>query len=155
MDALEIAKIAAGDWLFSQQFLGVFAANEIPAKIRPGKMLIANCCRRGLPGRHWILIYQKNLKICLFLDSYGLHPKFYGFTKHLPKMVRLRYNTVQFQSLGSNSCALYCLFFGYNLVRNRTFEEIVHNFTADFPNNDRLVEQAIKKQESFFQTFLH
>ena len=62
MNGKEIYSLIGRDPVLKTQFLGVFAADELPSYIPVGKGLIVNCCNRDLPGRHWLAIYQSTTK---------------------------------------------------------------------------------------------
>ena len=54
MNGKEIYSLIGRDPVLKTQFLGVFAADELPSHIPVGKGLIVNCCSRDLPGQHWL-----------------------------------------------------------------------------------------------------
>ena len=54
MDGKEIQSLINKDAALKIQFLGVFAADELPTYILVGKGLIVNCSKRKLPGHHWL-----------------------------------------------------------------------------------------------------
>ena len=78
MNGKEIQSLINKDAALKIQFLGVFAANELSSHIPVGKGLIVNCCKRKLPGHHWLALYQSSVEKVEFFDSYGRKPCFYG-----------------------------------------------------------------------------
>ena len=95
-------------------FVGVFAADKLPADFRPGQTLIANCDNTGMPGSHWIAMARDPSGKPLFFCSYGLPPdkqdpylpivhKTY-FRDYLARFGPIQYNNEDFEGLRSDTC---------------------------------------------------
>ena len=133
----------------TRNFIGVYPQDEVD-KISVSSYpvsLIVNLDSRELPGSHWLAIglYAKRLEI---FDSLGF--KFFdwpGVPCHLLNFLqkfsngRKVYVSDQMQSLNSNFCGFYCLF--YILFRNITsFSTIKSLFSSNFRNNNKLIKQV-------------
>ena len=133
--------------LTASQFEGVFAADQIPKRVRsyPAGMII-NTDPSHLPGEHWLALYFPSAKEVEFFDSYGFPPVVYGdhFAKAL-KDKQVTRNRKSLQSANSNVCGYYCLFFLYHKARGKTIPQIEKVFrNEDRVGNDRLVVQFVR-----------
>ena len=126
------------------QFLGVFAADELHTYIPIGKGLIVNCCKRKLPGHHWLALYQSSVDKVEFFDSYGRKPSFYGLQIKNAKLIQS--NDVQLQNIFSNVCGLYCVLYLFHRVRGNPMSKMVNMFSRhNTVLNDDLVRKKICK----------
>ena len=66
-------------------------------------------------------------------DSYGLNPDIYDIV--LPQAAVVTYSGKQIQSINSNLCGQYFLYFCYYRARGYTMGHIVSVFSNDFNNN--------------------
>ena len=135
MDAHELRDIISRDIRLNRQFLGVFAADELPRQMPVGSLAIVNCCERTRPGKHWIAIYQESANRLEMFDSYGLPPSAYNLENKLPADV-IVYNKRQLQSVFSNVCGQYCLYYCYFKARGYAINDILAIFSNDVASND-------------------
>ena len=131
----ELREIVSRDIRLNRQFLGVFAADELPHQIPVGCLAIVNCCERAEPGQHWIAIYQEAINRLEMFDSYGLPPSAYNLQNKLPADV-IVYNNRPLQGLFSNVCGQYCLYYCYFKARGYAMNDILSIFSNDFASND-------------------
>lgn len=130
MDAHELRDIISKDIRLSRQFLGVFAANEIPRQMPVGSLALVNCCQRSRPGKHWIAIYQESA-----ISARNVPPSAYNLENKLPADV-IVYNKRQLQSVFSNVCGQYCLYYCYFKARGYAINYILAIFSNDVVSND-------------------
>ena len=150
MNGKEIYSLIGRDPLLKTQFLGVFAADELPSYIPVGKGLIVNCCNRDLPGRHWLAIYQSTTKKVEFFDSFGRKPSAYGLKIKSGQLDQ--WSDVQLQNIFSNVCGLYCIFYLLQRVRGTCMSTIVNKFSRyNTLFNDDLLRKEICKHFYFFK----
>ena len=124
------------------RFLGVYAADELPKRMPPQSLAIVNCCNRYYRGEHWLALYQDEWEDRLeIFDSYGLNPDIYNIV--LPQAAVVTYSGKQLQSINSNLCGQYCLYFCYYRARGYTMGHIVSVFSNDFNNNDDYIYGAV------------
>lgn len=93
-------------------FLGVFAADMVP-KYRSNDSyplcFIVNTDPVNKPGEHWVAVYADSKSSVEFFDSYGLPVTAYP---HIRGLQNTRsYNTVSLQSLLSQTCGHFCIYF--------------------------------------------
>ena len=78
-------------------------------------------------------------------DSYGLNPDIILLLYYivLPQAAVVTYSGKQLQSINSNVCGQYCLYFFYYRARGYTMGHIVSVFPNDFNNNDDYIYGAV------------
>ena len=145
MNAHELRNIISRDIRLNRQFLGLFAADELPCQMSVRSLAIVNCCERTRPGKHWIAICQETSNRLEMFDSYGLAPSMYNLEKKLPVSNVVVYNTKQLQSTFSNVCGQYCLYYCYLKTRGNTMSDIVSIFSNDVFSNDIYVYNSVLK----------
>ena len=107
------------------RFLGVYPANMIPASdsiLQFPSCFIANIDPAFLPGTHWVAFYYETAKNLDFFDSSGHSPSYYSFAIH--SNTQINFNPFVIQSLTSDVCGEYCLFFLYFRSRNNSLSSI-------------------------------
>ena len=94
-------------------FLGVFARDQIPSleNIEYPACFVANTDPESMPGEHWVAFYVKTMHKIDFFDSYGFHPRVYGFTLPITS-----YNHTQYQSFNSRVCGHFCILYLYSTI---------------------------------------
>ena len=97
-----------------------------------------NCCDRDKPGMHWLAMYNDENSYCRLevFDSFGQSPYLYNLQEKLPRANVLTYNTKQIQSLHSDLCGQYCLYYIYFKARGFAISDIIGIFSNDYYNND-------------------
>ena len=143
MNGKEIYSLIGRDPVLKTQFLGVFAADELPSYMPVGKGLIVNCCNRDLPGQHWLAIYQSTTKKVEFFDSFGRDPRDTSFPDNYKNIVEkfndLEYSKVQIQSFNSVTCGYFCIHFIYVLSLGLDLEFFLNEYSNNFMKNDEFV----------------
>ena len=150
MDGEEIFSLIQKDLVLKTQFLNVYAADELPKYMPVGKGLIVNCYKKGLPGLHWLALYQSAPDKVEFFDSFGRQPCFYGLQIKTGKLDR--WNRIQLQNLFSDVCGLYCILYLLERVRGKHIDTIVNMFSHhNTIFNDNLVRKKICKHFDFLK----
>jgi len=116
-------------------FLGVFAADEIPRVTSFPSCCVLNTDPARLPGTHWVAAYYYSRRSVEFFDSYGMHPIAYKLLFH-----PTNWNRIPLQSIRSSLCGQYCIYYLYHRARGYSLNRIVHDFSPSQPlANDRKV----------------
>ena len=96
----------------------------------------------GKPGNHLLSIFYDAKGKCCFFDSFGKSPAFYGLENYIfNTATSLEFNQIQLQSINSNTCGYYCIYF--ILLKSRNFElcDIINLFQKqNFNINDFLIK---------------
>ena len=137
MDTLEIDRVLAK----VPGFLGAHAFNELPAKPSGDYSIVVNT--NAKEGEHWLAIVRKNGKN-YFLDSFGRSLESELFSEEFRKTLRsyvggrMIYSSKWLQSLDSNTCGEYCVYFISKIQRNSLIS-ILRRFGEDLKSNDNYV----------------
>lgn len=145
MDGEQIHTILMNDPMTSVRFRGVFARDTIP-NLEKNQGIIINTDESSLPGTHWLAIYKNEDDELEFFDSFGRSPYFYGFDLYnLFDVKKVCWNSVKFQSITSNVCGAYCIFFLYKRCRNVSMLSILRRLNVN-KRNDFVMYQFVKKK---------
>ena len=127
-------------------FLGVFAADELPSHFPWSCGLVVNTDPRSEPGTHWLAIYIDGNGHGEYFDSYGLKPFVPQHLKFLNRLKQWRYNKTKLQSLTSTLCGQYCVLYLDSKFRGYSLNRFLRNMVKH-PYKDGYVMQR------FFQKF--
>jgi hypothetical protein len=139
--ASDIYDFIIRDVPMSKAMGGIYPADQLPNPFEEGKFYIINSDPANLPGEHWICVYfpkgkDKNPE---FFDSLGRNASFYLYDiLHFTRKNYI-YNSLRLQGPNLNTCALYCLYFMYHRVRNKSYKDIMEMFTTNEQYNDSVV----------------
>lgn len=149
MNTQQIEKVLKYDNATKRYFQGVFPSDELPPVVKHyPAAIVANVDPRGKPGSHWCAFYFSSDRKGEFFDSYGLKPGDYtqAFQDFLSKNSKAwSYNHHRLQSLDSNVCGHYCLYFLTYRCRHVDMETITARFTHNVKLNDCFVHRFIAK----------
>ena len=130
-------------------FLGAHAYNELPPRKAGDHSFIINTSPSSEPGDHWLVLVIKN-GVFYFIDSYGrgvddftFSPDFRQFIKKYIGSEKIIHNDRWVQSLTSNVCGDYCIYFIEEIYRIG-FRKMMSVFSTRFMDNDMLVLNYVK-----------
>ena len=109
-------------------FLGVFPRDLIPdphSLTNFPACLVANTDRHDQPGTHWVAFYFTSSSVIEFFDSYGQPPSTYA----IPITVQL-VNPITLQSIYTDVCGHYCIYFLYKRSLSVPFNTIVDSLAS-------------------------
>ena len=147
MYASQLERVMRTDSIGKRQFRGVFAADRLPRTVpQYPSSYIVNTDPASKPGTHWVAFYFPNKDQGEFFDSYGQTPEFYhrafeNFLNH--NSYRWTYNRIALQSLTSNACGQYCLWYLLHRSRGISIARTLGYFRKDKDWNDRMVKTFI------------
>ena len=142
----EIYKILFKDEFAKKDFKKVVPFDCLPNHPDYPSSFVVNTDPRGQKGEHWLALYYDEKGVCTFFDSFGNNPNYFGLDKYIQRTsTKYEYNNMQIQSLFSNTCGYYCIYFillksrGYNLI------DIQNLFSkTNFNMNDYLITKIYK-----------
>ena len=146
MDSSELDTLAKKDELLSRRWGGVFALDEFPKLIEPGRIFVVNDQPRHIYLGHWRLVSTYGASAVWFC-SYGTPPKNPNVIRSLSKLKGpLVYNARQLQEYSTTTCSMHAIFIGMMLARDLELGEIIEKFYSrtDLLQNDYMVRQYIK-----------
>lgn len=146
MDGRQIDKILSQDVITAPTFQGVFAADMIPP-LKEKSAIVVNQDDSSQPGSHWIAIYVDKDNNLEFFDSYGQSPFLYGkfIRDYVSTYKNISWNSVVFQSMTSNVCGLYCIYFILKRCQGKSMFSIIQNLCEN-KRNDFQIYQFVKKK---------
>ena len=147
MYSAEIYRILSRDPFTMKYFIGVYPSDKIPNfHTSESRALVINTDKSSEPGRHWIAVFIENNQHVEFFDSFGLPPEAYGsdITTFVRRYPQVSCNKIPFQSLTSNVCGPYCIYFLVKRCQGFCIYSIVSNLIGK--NNVFRMYQFVKKR---------
>lgn len=141
------------DKLFNKDkgYLGTFSKDQL-LNISP-KRRIKNCFviinlmnRNEGNGSHWVGLYIKD-RIAYYFDSFGM-----SMPEEVSEFLNLKFkrvdkiysNTLQIQNTNSTSCGWYVFFVMINMIRKRTFFDILNIFNNTELDNEYILFELVR-----------
>ena len=127
--------------LLKKSILGVYAADQLPVNLKFPCGFIANTDKHSKEGVHWCSFYFPNSTTVEYFDSYGKSVNYFNdyFPIYVSKFPSIVTNSKQLQSLYSDVCGMYCMFFLLQRLNGLSFHEIVNSFSNVHECNDSFV----------------
>ena len=146
MNSSDIYKILSRDVYTARYFRGVFPADKIPA-LTASSGLVANTEGHMDVGSHWIAMFVHHPQTLEFFDSYGLPPSAYGqdIENFARQFTYVKCNKKQLQSLTSNVCGHYCIYYLVKRCQGQSMDCIVRNLSVT-THNDFQIFQFVKRR---------
>ena len=146
LSGFEIEAVLRKDAHVKRMFRGVFPIDLINQARFPKtgpSIFIVNSDRSNEPGEHWLCVYFMSGK-SEFMDSFGFpashYPEIDTFIKrhcHVRK-----HNTRMLQSVLSDTCGLYCIYYAIQKSRGRSLRSIIAPF---HPLNQQKNDMKIRR----------
>ena len=143
MNSLQIDKILKGNCHSKKYFIGVFSSNNIPLHSIYPHCFIANTDKKGTKGQHWVAFYVKNSELIEYFDSFGDKPNS-DIANYLANYSKIKSNKEEIQSVFSNSCGFYCIYFIINKCLGVKFDTIIKTLLRTKNHSDLLVKFFVK-----------
>jgi len=136
MNTIQIENLLTRDKFTRNEFLGVFARDELPYIKRYPSCFVFNTDERSEPGQHWLAVYYDENRNAEFFDSLAFHPSHYSLVKYLNHTSTNWTNSnKRIQGYQSHLCGVYCVFFLYQRCRGmniKDFEKLFDNYNDNF-----------------------
>ena len=144
LSTLQLINFIKQDKLASTSFIGVFARDQLPTRIKYPCCFIVNTDKSDQKGEHWLAFYYDKHGNASFFDSFGNHPSYFKLDKYLSKTAsKWNYNTKQLQSYRTKVCGYYCVLFILYLSRGHDMKTFVNKFKYSFLINDFVLMNLI------------
>lgn len=146
MNSSEIHTVLSRDPVSTRYFAGVFPSDRIPIIRNLPCAIVLNTDKHNEKGSHWLAIYIQDEKTLEFFYSFGLPPETYGedITRFVKKYPRIQWNKTTLQSLTSNVCEQYCIFFIVKRCQGLCMNSITNVLSRR--KNDFRMYQFVKKR---------
>ena len=142
----EIYKILKNDEFANENFKKVVPFDCLPSRPDYPSSFVVNTDPKGQKGEHWLAIYYDKSGECTFFDSFGNGPNFFGLEKYINRTsTKCDFNKMQIQSIFSNTCGYYCIYFLLLKSRGFSLKQIQNLFSkTNFNMNDYLISNIYK-----------
>ena len=105
MNMLEIDAILRDDKRTAKVFKGVYASDELPARMSTDSLFVCNTDPSDRPGTHWIVVYVDDKRKADYFDSFGMAPMVKEIERFLnDSSTKWIYNTEPVQELNDVRC---------------------------------------------------
>lgn len=132
MNTNSIRCILTHDPKTREKLIDVFALDEFKDYVDRnglGKGLyVCNDQTSRQPGNHWFLIYHNNGKVT-FMDSFAMDPSYYHVEKELSIYSTIEKLPFPLQSISSDVCGEFVIFFSCQLEKGKSWNSIVKFFS--------------------------
>ena len=152
LNNVQLDHLAKHHCSLGKYFYKTVACDRLPKKPvkRTPVAYIVNTDPHDKPGKHWLALWTEGNK-CEVFDSYGLPLEVYQTTKPLENWLKEQWkyvihNTSPLQSVYSQSCGDYALFFLIAKAEGQSLQDFLKQFKKhDYVYNDHKVGQMLKK----------
>lgn len=152
MFGYEIEDVLESNFITAKIFKGVYSANNLPKfkkTMSYPAAFIANTHENYKQGEHWVAFFFKSKKsLPEYFDSYGLPPlkrSFYSFLKQQKKDLKYQYNKKVLQSVMSNVCGQYTIYYIFQKCKGKSLRRILKDFSDKSEINDLCVKEFVEK----------
>lgn len=149
MNTNELRCILTRDPRMREKLIDVFAIDQFKQFVKKNTLMdgvyVCNDQISEMPGNHWFLIYVDKRNVN-FIDSFAQDPKFYSIQSEIKSNKSIKKIDFQLQSIFSDVCGEYTVFFSYHLCRGKSLEQILEYFSrSNQQANDECVRNFIYK----------
>ena len=149
MDTSQIVCALKSDPIARKRFCGVFPSDLLPKVLDTFPCgFVANTDPSNEPGKHWVVFYFQSEREGEFFDSYGKPPDYYHETFKeyvIGHSINWTFNSKQLQSILSDVCGHYCVFYLCHRARGHSMKAIVNMFDSNKISNDTKVFRFVNK----------
>jgi hypothetical protein len=149
MYSSQLARCVRTDPFIDDDFIGVFASDRLRVPQTLPAALIVNNQDSSQPGEHWISVYIDGAGVGCFIDSVGMPPSVYSWdiANFMDNnCLYWSYNPRTIQSMHSNICGQYALFFLWHMCRGSSMHQTLAPFTENRLYNDSVVSAFVLRQ---------
>ena len=139
MDSDQIENFMKQDEMISKIFHGVYPIDLIPNDLPRPSIIVFNQDKSTGMGTHWIVLHYKEDNMTEHFDSIGKKPMIYIHNLLISKNMSYMYNNKTLQNYGTNTCALFCLFYSFYSCRKVSFQHIMTMFSDNLLSNESIV----------------
>lgn len=149
----QITHLAQSDTLLRKVYVGTFAADKVDrysnVMTANGRdkypKFIANSDNSNQPGEHWIAFVALSGTSLEIFDSYGRRT--IDYSDNLYRFMRGFHRIKQFQSMFSETCGYFCLFYLFYRAKGEKMNKVLgHLNKRNHLANDLLVVRAVKRK---------
>ena len=139
MDTSEIMDLMMKDKKIKKNFKGVYPIDLIPENLDYPSLIVVNLDSSEKKGSHWVVLHYISNHIVEHFDSIGRKPEEHIISILFKKILTYKYNHKRLQSLYTNTCGLFCLFYSYYSARNEDMITVLDRFGDTYKKNEFIV----------------
>jgi len=124
MNELQINKILQRCPKTRGIFIKCAPADRMPIRDHYPYAAVFNTDKASRPGQHWVAIFVPSKDVVEYFDSYGDLPNI-DIAAYLYLFPEVKRSTQPLQSLFSNVCGQYCIYFVIQRCLGRRYEDII------------------------------
>lgn len=143
MDTTTINRILRSLPSTHRQYAGCFPSDALRLPLKYPSAAVINLDESDQPGSHWVAVYMKSPTSIYYFDSYGLEP-FGKIENFLRNFTHRTVNNCIVQSVNSDVCGHYCIFFLIYCCRGFSFEKIM-SLLLHQNNPDAFVAKYVRR----------
>ena len=121
-----------------KNFCGVYPIDLIPNDLPRPSIIVVNQDKSTEMGTHWIVLHYKEDNMTEHFNSIGKKPMKYIHNLLISKNRSYMYNNKRVQNYGTNTCALFCLFYSFFSCRKVSFQHMTM-FSDNLLSNGSIV----------------
>jgi hypothetical protein len=131
-----------------KQFKGTYPRDMLPKTIPNNSCIVINTDKSTQPGQHWVAVFKNIEGTVEYFDSFGLPPLLAEIIKFLDRISPdgWYYNKITLQSVYSDTCGMYSVYYLTARCRGLTIEEFISIFSNKPKLNDFLAKILYKIQ---------
>lgn len=149
----QISNYACNDKYICPHFVGVFPADAIQIRQRVGDrkfpiFFVANTDPSDKTGEHWVAFVILKHHLIEVFDSFGRPARAYSphLNRFIKKFTTQRHNKTQFQSIYSDTCGYFCLYYLRLRGMRKKPPQIFNTFSRrQLRHNDTVVKRYVIK----------
>jgi hypothetical protein len=143
MNSRRITRILSSCEETARYFKGVYPADAIELPQSYPASMVINLDEKDEPGSHWVAIFMRTPKTVCYFDSYGQPPPEGGIKEFL-RGREVEPNNFPIQSIISDVCGHYCIYFIHRCSKGDAYETILTNL-ARKNNIDAFVRSYVRE----------
>ena len=143
MNSLQIEKILTSYKPLKGIFKGVFASDNIPTGMKVPYCFIANTMREGTAGQHWIACYSDSRNTIDYFDSLAEEAPA-ELQKFLDQFTHVNANSIALQSLLSDTCGHYCIYFLVKRCKNSFSHVLKLLYSLSMIEREKMVKNFLQ-----------
>ena len=141
MDSRQIEIIVWRNKRARKYFKGCYPCDQIPRVNEFPALFIVNEDNRTQRGTHWTSIYLPSKDKAYYFDSFGCKPN-PCISKYFENFNCVIFNHIPLQSVFSDVCGHYCIFFVLSICKGFNFNDVLRTLSKQH-NPDYFVRNVV------------
>lgn len=145
MNTNKLRYVMTRDSRIREKLIDVFALDQFKEFVKKNKLVeglyVCNDQIMKMTGNHWFIIYvEKNL--VNFIDSFAKDPSYCNVKNEINMKTEILKVPFQLQSIFSDVCGEFAIYFAFHLCRKKPLNEILMKFSK---TNHKINDECVRK----------